>query len=151
MDLYTSHPVLLWFIAGILLILSEFAIPGFIICFFGVAALIVAALLYFIPCMTLTVQLLVFVVIGILLLIGCRKFMPKAFRGTKDDVERDIDSDDVVDADCICIAEISPSAAGKVEFRGSSWNAVSENSIAVGEHCTVLSRNNLTLKVAKKQ
>ena len=35
---------LLWLIVGIILILSEFVIPGFIICFFGAAAIITGIL-----------------------------------------------------------------------------------------------------------
>lgn len=151
MEITISNAVFCWFIAGIILILSEFIVPGFIICFFGVASLIMAGVMYFYPGIPLVFQLLSFVITGVLLLIACRRFMPRAFRGTKDDHERDIDSDDVADSDCVCIAKITPGTPGKVDFRGSTWNATAQHEIAEGEQCIVLKRNNLTLTVIKKE
>lgn len=143
-------PVFLWFIAGVVFVLAEFVIPGFVICFFGVSALIVAGLIWLVPSLSITLQLLLFAALGVVLLLLCRLLMPRAFRGKKDDVELDIDGDDVAGATCVCTEAITPLAAGKVEFRGASWNAMADNEIATGEICTVLSRNNLKLKVVKK-
>lgn len=143
-------PVFLWFIAGVIFVLAEFVIPGFVICFFGVSALIVAGLIWLVPSLSITLQLLLFAALGVVLLLLCRLLMPRAFRGKKDDVELDIDGDDVAGATCVCTEAITPLAAGKVEFRGANWNAVADNEIAAGEICTVLSRNNLKLKVVKK-
>ena len=145
------NPVFLWFIAGVMLVLAEFVIPGFIICFFGIAAFIVAGLCWLFGDFSLTGQLLTFVSLGVVLLVLCRKFMPGAFRGKKDDLEIDIDSDNVAGSTCICTEAISPLAAGKVDFRGSTWIAVADHEIAAGTICTVLSRNNLTLKVVRKE
>ncbi|MBE6408475.1 MAG: NfeD family protein [Lentisphaerae bacterium] len=144
-------PVFLWFIAGVILILAEFMIPGFVICFFGIAALIVAGLVWLIPALSVTGQLLIFAALGVVLLLLCRLLLPRAFRGKKDDDELDIDSDNIAGSSCVCTEAISPQAAGKVEFRGSTWLAVADSLIAPGENCTVLSRNNLTLKVVKKE
>lgn len=144
-------PVFLWFIAGVIFILAEFAIPGFVICFFGVSALIVSGLIWLIPSLSIAMQLLIFAALGVVLLLLCRLFMPRAFRGKKDDLELDIDGDDVAGATCVCTEAIKPPVAGKVEFRGSSWIAVADSEIAAGEICTVLSRSNLTLKVVKKE
>ena len=86
-------PVFLWFIAGVIFVLAEFVIPGFVICFFGVSALIVAGLIWLVPSLSITLQLLLFAALGVVLLLLCRLLMPRAFRGKKDDVELDIDGE----------------------------------------------------------
>ena len=115
-----ANPVFLWFIAGVVLIVSEFVVPAFVICFFGVAAILVAGLLWLCPTLPLAAQLLIFGATGVILLFLCRKFLPRAFQGNKNTGELDIDGDDVAGADCVCTAAITPQVSGKVEFRGSS-------------------------------
>lgn len=148
--MYLTHSVWIWICIGILLILSEFAVPGLVVCFFGASALVVAALLFFFPGLTLAWQLFICGVLGVVLLLICRKFMPGVFLGKKEGNENDIDLDDVVGADCVCIIPIDPQTPGKVDFRGSHWNAVSEEAVEVGDLCTVVSRNNLTLTIKRK-
>lgn len=140
---------LLWLIAGTLLVVSEFVVPGFIICFFGVAAIIVSAVCWFVPSISPAWQLLLFAVIGVVLLLGCRRFMPGVFRGKTVGSNGDIDADDFSGEYCVCTADISPESPGKVEFRGSAWSAVSDENIAAGVRCVIVSRSNLTLKVRK--
>ena len=140
---------LLWLIAGIILILSEFVIPGFIICFFGAAAIITGILYWFIPALTLTWQILLFAVLGVVLLIGCRRYMPGVFKGKENNLDNDIDADNVSGDSCVCASDIAPGVPGKVEFRGSLWNAISSDTIPAGSRCIIKSRNNITLEVEK--
>ena len=72
-----------WVIGGLLLVLSEFAVPGFVVCFFGVAAIIVGVLTGLFPEMWMGAKLLVFGVGGLVLMLACRRFMPKDFRGKR--------------------------------------------------------------------
>ena len=141
----------IWLIAGVVLILAEFIIPGFVICFFGAAALLVGVLLLIFPAMSLVWQLLLFAVLGVVLLLGCRRFMPAIFRGSESAAAVDIDDDGVCGEICVCRSEIVPQLPGKVEFRGSLWNASADEKIVPGENCVVISRNNLTLAVRKVQ
>ena len=53
------EPEILWFIAGLIMLLLEFAMPGLIIAFFGVGAWIVAVLCLFMD-ISLNMQLTVF-------------------------------------------------------------------------------------------
>ena len=140
---------LLWLIAGIILILSEFIIPGFIICFFGASAIITGILYWFIPALTFAWQILLFAVLGVLLLIACRRYMPGVFKGKENGSDRDIDDDNVSGSTCVCRADIAPGVPGKVEFRGSLWNAISSDTIPAGSRCIIKSRNNITLEVEK--
>ena len=63
-------PVFLWFIAGVIFVLAEFVIPGFVICFFGVSALIVAGLIWLVPSLSITLQLLLFAALGVAFFVG---------------------------------------------------------------------------------
>ena len=137
----------LWLIIGTILILSEFIVPGFVICFFGVSAIVTGVLYWFVPGLFLSWQIMLFAILGVVLLIGCRRFMPGVFKGKENNFDDDIDSDNVSGMSCICTADIAPDAPGKVEFRGSTWNAVSSGNIPAGSRCIIRSRNNLTLVV----
>lgn len=142
-------PGLIWIIAGVLLILSEFVIPGFIIGFFGVAAVIVGGISCFAPWSAVW-QLLTFALLGVVLLIGCRRFMPGVFKGKAVTDVPDIDGDDVKGKECVCVEEISSAGEGKVEFRGALWSAKSDEEIKPGSHCEVIARENVTLIVKAK-
>lgn len=141
----------IWLIAGTVLILAEFIIPGFVICFFGGAAFIVGCLMWIFPGLSLVWQLLIFALGGIVLLISCRRFMPGVFRGSEELPELDVDADGVAGELCVCTVQIAPGIPGKVEFRGTLWNAAADETIAPGSNCIVISRNNLTLKVRKAE
>lgn len=148
--MYLSQTVWIWLIVGILLILSEFIVPGFVICFFGVAALVVAGIVFFFPDLAFSWQLFICGVTGVALLLLCRKYMPGTFLGKKGNGVSDIDLDDVIGADCVCVIPVTGKEAGKVDFRGSHWTAVADENIEVGDLCVVIARNNLTLTIKKK-
>ena len=56
-----------WFVLGILLILSELIIPAFAALWFGVAAVVVSILLWLIPGMSFTIQIICWIILSI----GC--------------------------------------------------------------------------------
>lgn len=62
MDLEYWH----WLVLGMILIIAELFIPSFTIFWFGLSAIAVGGLLWFIPAMTLTVQLLLWAVFSAL-------------------------------------------------------------------------------------
>ena len=136
-----------WIICGILMILMEFGMPGFVICFFGLSALITGGVVFVFPALTLVWQLLIFAIGGALLVIVSRWVAPGVFRGKVNRESLDIDGDDVAGGSCICREDIAPGLPGKVEFRGSLWRAESDKSIAAGENCVIEKRDNLTLTV----
>lgn len=55
-----------WFVLGILLILSELILPAFAAIWFGIAALMVGILYWLFPWMSLTTQIVVWIVFSIL-------------------------------------------------------------------------------------
>ena len=134
-----------WFIAGVILILAEFVVPGVFICFFGVGALLTGVVVWLLPDVTLTMALLLFSFLSVVFLVFCRRFMPRSFRGVVNVDHSDIENDDIAGAEAVVTEAIAPDAPGKVEFRGSQWTARADRAIAVGERAKIRSRKNLTL------
>ena len=134
-----------WFIAGVILILAEFVVPGVFICFFGVGALLTGVVVWLLPKITLTMALLLFSLLSVVFLVFCRRFMPRSFRGMVKVDHSDIENDDIAGSEAVVTEAIAPNAPGKVEFRGSQWTARADRAIAVGERAKIRSRKNLTL------
>lgn len=144
---------LVWFVAGVIFFLAELAIPGFIIFFFGIGAWAtgIAALL---GLENLTIQLLIFISVSLISLIIFRKKGKNIFRGKVND---STGVDDELQTEFIgkkvkVINEIVPGGVqGKVEFRGTLWNAESDEKIEKGKIVEIISRKNLTLIVKPAQ
>ena len=141
--------IYIWIIVGLLLMLSEFLIPGFIIFFFGAAAIIVGVLQALIPSVPISIWIIATCVLGTVLLIACRRFMPKSMVGTKmtGKCETDVDNDGVIGEKVTVVEPITPARQGKVELHGSLWNAASDTDIPKGAVVTIADKKNLTLIV----
>jgi len=144
------NPAFWWTLVGIVLMMCEFAVPGLILFFFGVGALVTALTVLFLP-LSLTVQLIVFVIASLASLFGLRRFFKSIFKGRSTAVNAD---DSVVDGMVGEEAEVSvaiaPSASGKVMLHGTSWRAESEETLAVGQAVVVIGQKSLTLMVKTK-
>lgn len=136
-----------WISAGLLLILAEFAVPGFVICFFGAAALLVGVLLFFVPDFPFAWSLVLFAGLSVVLVFLSRKIAPAIFKGKAGTENFEIDSDDVIGAPATALKDFEPGEMGLVEFRGTNWTAVSDRSVKKGELVHVERRENLTLNV----
>ncbi len=142
-------PVSYWLLLGILLVVSEFVVPGFVICFFGVAAILVAGLYALFPSLAFSWAILIYIVLSLALVFASRRFLPKTFRG-RTDVEKGDPDDDGVRGERVRVAEaIAPDVPGKVEFRGSLWIAAAEEAVPAGAVVEIERRDNLTLHVRK--
>ncbi len=142
-----SNPGLLWFIAGLALLLTELFAPSLILMFFGLGAWIVTVL-YLLFNIGLPAQLSVFAVSSIVLLVFLRKKLKPVFLGyvsSKQNSGQNID--DYLEKEAVVLARIEPGKPGKVEFNGVAWDAVSDNSIDVDSRVRIIDRNGLKLKV----
>jgi len=146
-----SLPAIMWFVAGLVLILMEFAVPGVILVFFGIGAWVVTVFVYFDLLTTLTSQLLVFSVASLVLLIGLRKWVRDKFYGHitgTQDLSRNLD--DFVGHKVVALTDVTPGRSdGRVEFKGSDWQAVSDQVIKKGETATIVRNDGLTLIIEK--
>ena len=138
---------LMWFLCGLIFLLSEFIIPGFVIFFFGVGAWVVALLLWLNIDISFTNQLFIFLVSSILSLVFFRRYGKKFYQATvKTDESQKFD--DIRGEKATVTADIIPNGVGgKVEFHGTQWTAEADMPIQKGAVVEVIERDNLTLKV----
>lgn len=121
-----------WLICGLLLLLAEVLVPGFILFFFGVAALIIMALLFVIPPFSevFWLQLLLWMCLSIVLVFFLRNKFGNVFQGRVFTSEME----DYVGHEAEVLADITETEAGRVKYRGTSWKALSlKGEIKTGE------------------
>lgn len=142
------QPEIIWFVAGILMLVLEFVVPGLIIFFFGAGAILTAivCMLFDIP---VGLQIAIFAATSLLSLIFLRNRFTKIFHGKVGGEQREDDFDEFIGKKCSVIVPISPNIQGKVEFRGTNWKAESEEHIGEGETVEIIDKDNITLKVKK--
>ncbi len=142
-------PELLWFVLGLVLFLSELALPGFVIIFFGIGAWITALGVLTGVADAFSSQLLLFLVSSLLSLILFRRHGKKYFQGRVSRTVEDVAQlDDVRGERAIVVEDIDPSMlSGRVEFHGTHWKAIADEHIKKGTPVEILERRDLTLKV----
>jgi len=140
-------PELIWFLVGLVLLLLEFILPGLIVAFFGVGAWVVALVCLFID-IPVNAQLLIFIVSSVLSLLLLRKWLKGVFMGhvvSKQDVKENLE--EFVGQRAVVKERIVPNGRGKVEFRGTDWQAEADEEIAEGAAVKIIGKENITLKV----
>jgi membrane protein implicated in regulation of membrane protease activity len=138
---------LYWAIAGVILIISEFFIPGFVIFFFGAGALLNALLTAVIQALrpNILVQVLIWLGFSGLSLFTLRKYFSKIFKGTLFDSRS---SSDQAGEKAVVVEEVNPKKPGRIRYQGTTWRAVSfTETLKVGETVEILKKENLTYMV----
>ncbi len=140
-----------WAVAGVACIGLEMLIPGFVIFFFGVGAL-VTALCSLIPFVhdTVWLQMLLFVLFSSLSIVFLRKKFKETFYGSVFE-KKDTATDEYgVGETCEVVEPVSQVVSGRIRFRGTTWTAVLAKSvpdsgeIKAGESALVCGRDGLT-------
>jgi membrane protein implicated in regulation of membrane protease activity len=129
---------LVWAILGVLMTVSEFVIPGFVIFFFGAGALLTALLSWLLGGLegNYFLQILIWLGSSGLSLALLRRYFAKSFRGEEFTGPRD---DETIGHQVKVIERISPENPGRVRFRGTSWIARSyDESYEEGETVEIL-------------
>lgn len=137
-------PEIIWFLIGLVLLVLEFSAPGLIIAFFGVGAWVVALVALFID-ISLTTQLVIFLVTSVFMLVFLRKSLKKVFK--LDSIEAQNELEDFVGHTADVTQKILPNRPGKVELNGTSWEAEAETEIAKGETVKIVGRRSITFIV----
>lgn len=145
-DMFTA--AFWWAIVGIGLMLCEFIMPGLILFFFGLGALITALVALFVP--SLTMQLAVFGVASLVSLFTLRRLLKPVFMGKESAVNEDTLSEGMGGQEAEVTEAIAPGSAGKVMMNGTAWKAESEETLAVGQTVVVAGQKSLTLIVKGK-
>lgn len=140
------HAAAIWFIIGFILFLLEFAVPGLILLFFGIGAWLVAILLLFVD-LSLNLQLIIFLITSIITVLLFRKWVKKIIWTRKHSTELvDVD-DEFIGKLGKAETAISPGQNGKVNFKGSAWDARSEEFIEPGESVVIIGNESILLIV----
>jgi membrane protein implicated in regulation of membrane protease activity len=135
------QPELVWFIIGLILLLIEFASPGLIIGFFGVGAWIVSGVLLFVD-ISLTAQLLIFIIASVLLTVFLRKWIQRVFK--MESIQNQEEEDQEFIGHKVTVTEtIEPNKPGKVEFKGANWEAEADSKIDSGAVVEIIERKSI--------
>ena len=143
MEIFIQAAVI-WFIIGFIFFLLEFVIPGLILFFFAVGAWIVALLSLFID-LSFNLQLMIFVASSVVTIFLLRKWVKKMLYGNKRSTE--LLEDEFLGKIARSETAISPGSNGKVNFKGTSWQAASEDLIDAGENVTIVGNESILLIV----
>ena len=148
-ETFFSRPEIFWFFMGLVMFLLELFIPGFIIFFFGLGAWF-TAVVCLIGNPGTNLQIVIFAVTSILLLIALRRILRHKFfysKGTQsDDVE-----DEFTGKEALAKSDFGGIKTGKVEFKGTTWNAESTSEIKEGQRVVIIEKESFKLIVEPKK
>jgi inner membrane protein len=136
-----------WICLGLLLMLAEAtAAGGFYLLFVGIAALLVGAITLVVP--TVWVQITLFAVLSAGLIATLRKPLVERVRKTT----RQADTPEFIGETARAVEPISAGKEGRVELRGSTWQARNSGSadLAQGAACTIVAREGIKMVVTQK-
>ena len=143
-DMESSTITWIWLIAGVALAVSEAFVPGFIIIFFGVAAMLVAGLRALGLVESLLPCLLIWAALSTGLVFGVGRFFRKKIQSERTVAVTDEDASvfgrvvEVVDA-------IEPGQeGGRIRFQGTTWSARTvKGQLPAGSQARLVDRDNL--------
>lgn len=137
----------LWILLGVALSLCEVILtPGvFVLLFFGLSSFVVAILVALGIGGSFWIQVAVLIILSTVLLL----FFKNNFASLLKFKNSDMDLDSLPGNSCTALVEMLPNGHGKVELRGTQWNAINggEEIISVNGRCRILRVERLTLIV----
>ena len=142
-------PSLIWFFVGVVFLVAELLIPGFVLIFFTAGCWIVGLIVWQMD-IELSSQILVFATSSLVLLFSLRKYSIKTFKGTtRDDID-DRYADSKIGKTAIVTKAITTKMPGEIKVMGSFWRAISDINIEEGQSVLVVSQESedgLTFRV----
>jgi membrane protein implicated in regulation of membrane protease activity len=130
----------IWALIGLVLIVSEFVVPGFVIFFFGAGALLNALLVALVPGIAgnIIAQILIWLGFSSVTLFGLRRYFAKWFRGRTFDEE---DRAEYIGKEAKVTETIGPDKPGRIRFNGTTWVAESySESFSPGQRVEIIKR-----------
>jgi membrane protein implicated in regulation of membrane protease activity len=143
MDIFLTAAVI-WIILGFVFFLLEFLLPGLILFFFAVGAWIVAILCLFVD-LSINEQLIIFLISSVATILLLRKWLTKILWKRKHSTE--LLEDEFLGKIAKAETAILPGENGKVNFKGTTWQAASEDIIEKGENVEIVGNESILLFV----
>lgn len=144
-------PDVIWFLVGVFLILSEFALPGVILVFVGLGAWLAAATSWLGWTPSLGSQMTVFSIGSVVLLLTLRRLFKPWFTGISSSSAHPGDLDEFVGRRVTVVSPVKPGSRGRVEFKGANWIAESNVPFEAGEPAEISRMDGLCLHIRKCQ
>jgi membrane protein implicated in regulation of membrane protease activity len=136
-----------WLIIGMVLMMLELVVPGFVIIFFGIGAVLVGLLTWLIPGLSDIAQLFLLPILSIAGLAVFRRYFVKSVVKAGTETGTNFDDNDCIGKVVKVVEAIAPETPGKVELNGVNWTASCESAVSVGQNVKIVSRSGLTLVV----
>lgn len=137
-----------WLLLGLLLLASEFFIPGLIAAFFGLGALLVGLLTLLGLIDSLPAQVTVFSLSSILALWLLRRRFQRWLRGSEVDLAvRDQDDAGLLGMRVRVLTDFVD-GVGHVQLNGAKWDAESSDPLRSGESAWVTDHTGIVLRVS---
>jgi len=142
-----ENMVAFWLLLGILLALSELIVPGLVIIFFGVGAVITSIITWlFDP--GLTVQVAIFLTSSISSLLLFRSVIKRNYNADVEELDESAAKEFI--GKTATVTEASSSGESlSVEFRGTTWMAFSDEPLKVGDEVIITGKASIKLNVKK--
>jgi hypothetical protein len=139
-----------WAVAGIVLVLTELAVPAFVLIWFGLGALVVALIVAVLPQFGVTAQLAVWLVVSVALVALWFRIFKPGFHKTRVGMS----DANVIGEIGLLTREVAPFQNGEVRFQkpmvGSDvWPCMADEAIPAGARVKVLTVEGSFLKVGK--
>ncbi len=135
---------LFWAILGIVLIVAEFLIPGLVVVFLGVAALLVSVAVHFGLLEGWMQIFTAWFALSLILVLFLRGLFARFMPGEKeiDNIDEDVDAFGKIVEVVRLISDDGVNA--RISFRGAEWDAVSQDwPLKAGGKARLLGRDNL--------
>jgi membrane protein implicated in regulation of membrane protease activity len=142
-------PSLIWFLLGVVFLILELVVPGFILVFFTAGCWITGLAVWLMD-IGLTFQISIFIVSSLVLLFTLRKYARKTFKGTTVEDVDEQHADSKIGKTAVVTKAIAPNIPGEIKVMGSFWRAISDLEIEEGKSVLVESQESedgLTFKV----
>jgi len=139
-----------WFVFGVVLMICEIFLPSFVFLWFGAAAVLIGGVLFLVPELSLTYQILSWSLLSMVLAIAWFKYLkPLSVDKTKAGLSKEAIVGEVGQVISTPIAD----QRGKLRFSipilgAEEWQFISEDNVAVGDRVRVVdvSGNALIIK-----
>jgi membrane protein implicated in regulation of membrane protease activity len=130
----------IWILIGVILLALEIFTTSFFLIFFGIAALVIALILFFVP-LSVPFQITLFTALSILFFILGKKIIKK--KRPHDDHLKD----DIIDKVGEALQDCKEDSYLRVLVGDTIWNAKTQGPVKKGQKIQVIGIENLTLEV----
>lgn len=137
---------LIWVSAGIVMALLELIVPGGILVFLGLSALVVGGGVYFNLLTTIHMAFIAWFIISIVFMLFLRSLFMKYFEG--DTSIQEVGEENEYAGSLVEIVElIEPFKDGRVMYKGTTWTGRSEVRLEIGSKARVIKREGSALLI----